>query len=88
MASRSAISKHYQLKGYDKWLKDPRDGKCYGNPSSAPLVGQFMSALKKKKAKSGEAPESAKALSPEDMQNLFDLCLTRGNSGARQWVCV
>jgi hypothetical protein len=47
-----------------------------------------MRALRRKKAKDGEVPTSVKALSPEDLKALRDLCERKGNLGARQWVCT
>ena len=70
------------------WYCNQVTGECHGNPSSAPLVGRYMRALRRRKAKDGEVPTSAKALSPKDMTALYKLCQQKGNFGARQWVCT
>lgn len=88
-ASRSSLSYYYTMNNYaGTWFHNPRTGESHGNPSSAPLVGRFMRALRRNKVKAGETATSAKALSPDDMQALYDQCQTKGNYGIRQWVSV
>ncbi|KAL1671882.1 DNA breaking-rejoining enzyme [Schizophyllum commune] len=50
--------------GTREWKVDPHTGKASGNPSLSPVVGRYMVALKKRKALSGETPQSARAITP------------------------
>ena len=47
-----------------------------------------MKSLRKRKAQSGESPESVRALHPSDMLKLWSLCKKNGKLGARQYVTL
>jgi integrase len=87
--SRAALSYHYTMSGFTgSWFSNPQTREYHGNPSGAAYVGRYMRSLRRRKTKSGEAPTSAKALTPDDMRALYNFCQGKGNYGARQWVCI
>lgn len=51
----------YEL-GSIVWHQDEKNGRCYGNPSVSQKVSSYMVSLRNRKARSGETPTSARAI--------------------------
>ncbi|KZV82571.1 hypothetical protein EXIGLDRAFT_810520, partial [Exidia glandulosa HHB12029] len=58
--------------GLTPWHLSPDQTKGIGNPSVSFAVSSYMISLRRRKAADGEAPTSARAMTPEVMQRLYE----------------
>ncbi|KAL1726304.1 hypothetical protein EV714DRAFT_276702 [Schizophyllum commune] len=71
---RAGITHFYGIEhnlGNLVWYKDACSNAWVGNPSISPLVSRYMTGLSHRKAQAGEAPTSARAITPEVMKRLY-----------------
>ncbi|KAJ7587229.1 hypothetical protein C8J56DRAFT_765393, partial [Mycena floridula] len=60
-----------------EWRLEEETGKWRGLPTCSRKVSEYMIGLEKTKAKAGEVSQSARALSLENMHQLYDNCVGR-----------
>ncbi|EKM84332.1 hypothetical protein AGABI1DRAFT_33038, partial [Agaricus bisporus var. burnettii JB137-S8] len=58
--------------GKNAWHLNQMSGKMDGNPSLATDVSAYMLSLRRRKVQAGEAASSARAITPDIMQRLYD----------------
>ncbi|KAJ7171864.1 hypothetical protein C8R43DRAFT_1146423 [Mycena crocata] len=93
VSARAALTFWYRSicpnESVTEWRIDSRTGECFGLPTRARHVSEFMTGLEKTKAKAGEVSVSARALSLSDMHNLYDLCFRPNATSAEiRWGIV
>ncbi|KAH8112978.1 hypothetical protein DFH11DRAFT_189018 [Phellopilus nigrolimitatus] len=78
VSTRAALSYWYGAvrpgESTSTWTVDKYDI-CHGLPTRAELVSRFMRGLQKRKAKLGDSSTSARAVTYEDMINLYSICI-------------
>jgi hypothetical protein len=84
MKIRSSITKYYNdIPGqrlFENWS---------GNPTSSELVCNYMNSLKKTNTRAHKIPRVAKAITQEEMAELYKICQTTGKGIKRcRWVYV
>ncbi|KAJ7651100.1 DNA breaking-rejoining enzyme [Roridomyces roridus] len=57
--------------GSVEWQKSEVTAKMRGNPSVSETVSSYMLSLRKKKVRTGEVPTSARAITPEILEELY-----------------
>ncbi|KAJ7583766.1 hypothetical protein C8J56DRAFT_711770, partial [Mycena floridula] len=60
-----------------EWRLEEDTGKWRGLPTRSRKVSEYMVGLEKTKAKAGEVSQSARALTLENMHQLYDTCIAR-----------
>ncbi|KAJ7113733.1 hypothetical protein C8R43DRAFT_1138578 [Mycena crocata] len=66
--------------GNKQWAKSEVTGLWVGNPSVSRLVSQYMTSLKRRKVQSGEVALSARALTPDMLERLYNYNTEQGRS--------
>ncbi|KAJ7152218.1 hypothetical protein C8R43DRAFT_886322, partial [Mycena crocata] len=69
-----------ETQGNVPWRKSDVTDLWAGNPSVSRLVSQYMTSLRRRKASSGEIAVSARALTPEMLEMLYDYNHEEGRS--------
>ncbi|RUS32950.1 hypothetical protein BC938DRAFT_473715, partial [Jimgerdemannia flammicorona] len=87
LAIQSAITRYYNINGRRKAIfeYDETQQKWVGNPTQSEDVRRYIRSLRQRKARRGEAAESVRALTPNDMDELYTYCQQEGVIGARQY---
>ncbi|RUS27056.1 hypothetical protein BC938DRAFT_483767, partial [Jimgerdemannia flammicorona] len=87
LAIQSAITRYYNINGRRKAIfeYDETQQKWVGNPTQSEDVRRYIRSLRRRKARRGEAAESVRALTPNDMNDLYTYCQQEGVIGARQY---
>ncbi|KAJ7877708.1 hypothetical protein B0H14DRAFT_2295908, partial [Mycena olivaceomarginata] len=93
VSTRAALTYWYRTvrpnESVSEWRVDTLSHHCYGLPTRSRHVSEFMTGLEKTKAKAGEVSTSARALSLQDMHNLYDYCFKPNASPAQmRWGIV
>ncbi|KAJ7824406.1 hypothetical protein B0H14DRAFT_2597296 [Mycena olivaceomarginata] len=93
VSTRAALTYWYRTvrpnESVSEWRVDTLTHHCYGLPTRSRHVSEFMTGLEKTKAKAGEVSTSARALSLQDMHNLYDHCFKPNASPAQmRWGIV
>ncbi|KAJ6459715.1 hypothetical protein C8R47DRAFT_965531, partial [Mycena vitilis] len=82
VSTRAALTYWYRTirpdESVSEWRIDTATSRCYGLPTRSRHVAEFMTGLEKTKARAGEVSTSARAMSLEDMHNLYDHCFRPG----------
>ncbi|EKM82403.1 hypothetical protein AGABI1DRAFT_35038 [Agaricus bisporus var. burnettii JB137-S8] len=66
-----AFGRLHQL-GNTPWHLNAGNGKMEGNPSVSSIISTYMLSLRRRKVQAGEAPVSARAITPEIMRRLYN----------------
>ncbi|KZV93497.1 hypothetical protein EXIGLDRAFT_612857 [Exidia glandulosa HHB12029] len=71
---RAAMTHHFGREPTigNSWWTLREDGSVFGNPSLSHLVSTYMVSLRRRKTRAGEAPLSARAITPDVLRKLHD----------------